>query len=453
MFVKLLNLLTNYNLKLNFFLIVLMNSIIGVIDVWIIQIIHSIKHASEISNGFIYIIAFRFIFYFIVIYVNSKFIFKFFDIASRNVYSRIFEAKNYSIFQEKKDERLKFLNAEILIVARGFLSQILTVLTETVILMLIIAGLVLTVSGELVLQILMCALPFALLQLGIARISSAQGSERSAADEGRYRIAREAGEFIDHIALFPREKFLEKRYHKFVERFSKSLLKSNVITQSMRLQIELFIACLALLVMLFSSLSLDEVFSTLAVVAFVTLRTVPSINKISAAYQQLKFSEVGVDDLLSFGGLIRFRTFFSKSFIFSLLVQLRTKKNRFMASLANILLIYLYQSDVGRGAVVSESIFFPHPSGIIIGSGTTLEGKIIVFDRTSFGKKYPGTLSGMPKFHGEGVIGSGAKILGDVVVSEKFVIAANAVLLHDLKNQTFTGDKIVQGVYFENKIS
>ena len=150
---------------------------------------------------------------------------------------------------------------------------------------------------------------------------------------------------------------------------------------------------------------------------------------------------------------IRYRTFFSKSFIFSLLVQLRTKKNQFIASLANILLIYLYQSDVGRGAVVSESTFFPHPSGIIIGSGTTLEGKIIVFDRTSFGKKYPGTLSGMPKFHGEGVIGSGAKILGDVFVSEKFVIAANAVLLHDLKNQTFTGDKTVQGVYFENKIS
>lgn len=148
----------------------------------------------------------------------------------------------------------------------------------------------------------------------------------------------------------------------------------------------------------------------------------------------------------------RFGTFFSKSFIFSLLVQLRTKKNRIIASLANILLIYLYQSDVGRGAVVSESLFFPHPSGIIIGSGTTLEGKIIVFDRTSFGKKYPGTLSGMPKFHGEGVIGSGAKILGDVVVSEKFVIAANAVLLHDLKNQTFTGNKIVQGVYFENRI-
>ena len=150
---------------------------------------------------------------------------------------------------------------------------------------------------------------------------------------------------------------------------------------------------------------------------------------------------------------IRFGTFFSKSLIFSLLVQLRTKKNRFVASLANIFLIYLYQSDIGKDAVVSENIFFPHPSGIIIGSGTTLVGKIIVFDRTSFGKKYPGTVSGMPKFRGEGVIGSGAKILGEVVVSEKFVIAANAVLLHDLKNQTYTGDKIIPGVYFENKIS
>lgn len=378
MFVKLLNLLTNYNLKLNFFLIVLMNSIIGVIDVWIIQIIHSIKHASEISNGFIYIIAFRFIFYFIVIYVNSKFIFKFFDIASRNVYSRIFEAKNYSIFQEKKDERLKFLNAEILIVARGFLSQILTVLTETVILMLIIAGLVLTVSGELVLQILMCALPFALLQLGIARISSAQGSERSAADEGRYRIAREAGEFIDHIALFPREKFLEKRYHKFVERFSKSLLKSNVITQSMRLQIELFIACLALLVMLFSSLSLDEVFSTLAVVAFVTLRTVPSINKISAAYQQLKFSEVGVDDLLSFGGLNVESIHKEQRQFEGMRVQSVSK--------AHVFPPFTYYFEPGK----SYAITGPSGSGkstfmkIILGLDQNYTGKIELINTTSF---------------------------------------------------------------------
>jgi len=178
--------------------------------------------------------------------------------------------------------------------------------------------------------------------------------------------------------LFPRENFLEERFYKFVERFSKSLLKSNVITQSMRLQIELFIACLTLLVLLFSPLSLDELFSTIAVVAFVTLRTVPSINKISAAYQQLKFSEAGVDDLLSFGGLN----------VEAIHKELRQFEGMRVQSLskADIFPPFTYYFEPGK----SYAITGPSGSGkstfmnIILGLDQNYTGKIELINTTSF---------------------------------------------------------------------
>lgn len=143
-------------------------------------------------------------------------------------------------------------------------------------------------------------------------------------------------------------------------------------------------------------------------------------------------------------------TFFSKSLLFSFLVQARTKKNRLISGLANIPLIYFYQSDISRNAKIDETIFFPHPSGIIVGANTRIHGDIVVFDRTSFGKKYPGTKDGMPRLDGKGIIGSGAKILGAIKLEGKFVVAANAVVTQNLKNQTYTASSLQSGVYFEN---
>tara|TARA_A100001015_G_scaffold321477_1_gene452434 strand:+ start:6239 stop:6775 length:537 start_codon:yes stop_codon:yes gene_type:complete len=145
------------------------------------------------------------------------------------------------------------------------------------------------------------------------------------------------------------------------------------------------------------------------------------------------------------------RCLFSSSFIFSLLIQMRTKNNRFISFISGFFLFFLFRSDISNKAEVSEEIFFPHPMGIVIGSRSSLCGKIIVFDNTSFGKKYPGTNDGMPKLTGIGLIGSGSKLLGEISLSGKYVIGANSVLTQSLKNKTYIASKIIDGVYFDNK--
>lgn len=140
----------------------------------------------------------------------------------------------------------------------------------------------------------------------------------------------------------------------------------------------------------------------------------------------------------------------SKPFIFSFLIQLRTKHNRLTSRMAGFFLFYLYKSDIHCDASISEDIFFPHPMGIVIGQKASLNGQLVVFDHTTFGKKYPGTKDGMPSLSGKGLIGSGVKILGDISLTENYVVAANSVCTKSLKNQTFIHNKIIDGVYFDN---
>lgn len=140
----------------------------------------------------------------------------------------------------------------------------------------------------------------------------------------------------------------------------------------------------------------------------------------------------------------------SKSFRFSLLIQLRTKHNRFISYIAGFLLFYLYKSDIAKSAFVCEDVYFPHPMSIIIGGKASLNGELVVFDHTSFGKKYPGTLDGMPSLTGKGLIGSGAKLLGKISLNKKYVVGANSVLTKSISNKTFIGNSIIDGVYFES---
>lgn len=146
----------------------------------------------------------------------------------------------------------------------------------------------------------------------------------------------------------------------------------------------------------------------------------------------------------------KIKSMLSRSFIFSFLIQLRTKHNRFISRLAGFFLFYLYKSDIHCDALINEEIFFPHPMGIVIGQKASLKGQLIVFDHTTFGKKYPGTRDGMPSLSGRGLIGSGVKILGDISLTENYVVAANSVCTKSLKNQTFIHNKIIDGVYFDN---
>jgi len=140
-----------------------------------------------------------------------------------------------------------------------------------------------------------------------------------------------------------------------------------------------------------------------------------------------------------------------KSGRFSFLLRLaQASKYRKLRKPLYWLLNLIYSSDIDESASISESIYFPHPFGLVIGGEVSIASECIIFNDVTFGKKYPGFKGKMPKISNKVLIGAGAKILGNVNVSSETVIGANSVLLSDLPdNHTFSGNKIRPGVYWK----
>lgn len=151
-------------------------------------------------------------------------------------------------------------------------------------------------------------------------------------------------------------------------------------------------------------------------------------------------------------GPARVGALLNRVFFFMILVQLRTKSPRPLAAIAGFLLFFFYSSDISPACFISERVFFPHPFSIVIGSKAYIDGRVIVFDGVSLGKKYPGTRDGMPKIVGDGILGGGSKLLGEITLTKNFVVGANSVLLNSLSNQTYSGGQVRDGVYFKETV-
>ncbi len=115
---------------------------------------------------------------------------------------------------------------------------------------------------------------------------------------------------------------------------------------------------------------------------------------------------------------------------------------------------FLTGVDLHPGAKLGRRIFMDHAEGIVIGQTTIIEDDVLIYQGATLGatslkkgiKRHPTIKSGA-------IIGSGAKILGDIVVGENAKIGSNAVVVKDVPaNSTAVGipARIITG---EGKIS
>lgn len=89
---------------------------------------------------------------------------------------------------------------------------------------------------------------------------------------------------------------------------------------------------------------------------------------------------------------------------------------------------------VSPNAMVSSTVKFPHPVGIVIGDGVVVEDDVVIFQHVTLGgaKIGDGAVNGYPSIGAGTVIYSGAQVLGPVVVGKGCVIGAGSIVLNSV---------------------
>lgn len=82
------------------------------------------------------------------------------------------------------------------------------------------------------------------------------------------------------------------------------------------------------------------------------------------------------------------------------------------------------------GIPLPESVFLPHPFGIVVSSGVELGEDVVIGHQVTLGNR--GGVMAAPKIGNRVYIGAGAKVLGPVNIGDEAVIGANAVVTKDV---------------------
>ena len=112
---------------------------------------------------------------------------------------------------------------------------------------------------------------------------------------------------------------------------------------------------------------------------------------------------------------------------------LYNKKLFFLARLISQLARTLTGIEIHPGAILGESILIDHGMGVIIGETAVVGDRITIYHGTTLGGT--GNEKGIkrhPTVGNDVIIGSGAKVLGNINIGSNSKIGANAVVLNDV---------------------
>ena len=111
-------------------------------------------------------------------------------------------------------------------------------------------------------------------------------------------------------------------------------------------------------------------------------------------------------------------------FYFNYLIELKRRK-----------FVKTYGCEVSPGATIGNC-YFLHPIGLVIGRDAIIEDGVIIMSGITFGSLKADGAIGKQHVKTGTLIGTGAKILGDLTIGENCVIGANSVVTKDVPNNS-----------------
>ncbi len=106
------------------------------------------------------------------------------------------------------------------------------------------------------------------------------------------------------------------------------------------------------------------------------------------------------------------------------------KKLHIFAQIITRISIVLNSIEISPKAKLAKSVVISHGLGTVIGQGVTIGDNVWIRQNVTIGQKYSeiDSLNIYPTIKNNVQIGSGAVILGDIVVGENVIIGANSVV-------------------------
>jgi len=123
----------------------------------------------------------------------------------------------------------------------------------------------------------------------------------------------------------------------------------------------------------------------------------------------------------------RIANFFSKAG-FALIARIVSQSSRFLTGI-----------EIHPAAKIGKNFFIDHGMGVVIGETSEIEDNVTLYHSVTLGGISPSTNSGEqrgvkrhPTLKNNVVVGSGAQVLGPIIVGEFAKIGANAVVTRDV---------------------
>jgi len=93
---------------------------------------------------------------------------------------------------------------------------------------------------------------------------------------------------------------------------------------------------------------------------------------------------------------------------------------------------FLTNTDIHPAATIGRRVFIDHGFGVVIGETTIIENDVLIYQGVTLGGVSLNQGKRHPTIESNTVIGSGAKVLGNITIGKNCKIGANSVVVKDV---------------------
>lgn len=130
---------------------------------------------------------------------------------------------------------------------------------------------------------------------------------------------------------------------------------------------------------------------------------------------------------------------------------LYTKKMYFISRLISQIVRFFTGIEIHPGAKIGDRLFIDHGMGIVIGETAEIGDDCLIYHGVTLGGTGKDKGKRHPTIGNNCMIGTGAKVLGPIVIGDNVKVGANAVVLDNVESNNtvvgFKGKKVVKETY------